>query len=312
VGAKTCEKQSSLIFMRKQIPKVHGHRGARGRRPENTLESVQFSIDCGVDGIEVDLCVSADDVVVLHHDLALSPSIAIDQNGHRLSAPIPIRSMTYSEIEDYDVGQLDKNGIYGQKFMEQTACPGARIPSLRGFIEYVLQYGSDDLIFNLELKGNPYKPQLLPQVDAYVRAVISEIERHQITSRTFVQSFDWHLVQLVSEALPALTTGVLTDMQPDGNPRIPLPGTPSKWTNLMSLDEYGGSVPRMVAASNAKVWSSNYRDLSQNLFNEAKELDLDVYVWTVNEVVDMEAMIAMGVDVITTDYPERLIALMRR
>jgi glycerophosphoryl diester phosphodiesterase len=34
-------------------------------------------------------------------------------------------------------------------------------------------------------------------------------------------------------------------------------------------------------------------------------------VWTVNEEADMQRMIALGVDTIITDYPDRLVALER-
>ncbi|MDA8014874.1 MAG: glycerophosphodiester phosphodiesterase, partial [Gammaproteobacteria bacterium] len=48
---------------------IHGHRGARGRRPENTLAALAYALENGADGVEVDVCVTADDRVVLHHDL---------------------------------------------------------------------------------------------------------------------------------------------------------------------------------------------------------------------------------------------------
>lgn len=56
--------------------KIIGHRGARGLAPENTLESVQAALDAHADGIEVDVRVTSDGVVVLSHD----PYI-IDVNG---------------------------------------------------------------------------------------------------------------------------------------------------------------------------------------------------------------------------------------
>jgi len=295
--------------MKNSLPKIHGHRGARGRRPENTLNAVKFAIDSGADGVEVDLCVTADNIVVLHHDLALSPSIAIDIDGNRITTSCAIRTQPYTELLHYDVGQLDKNSAYGQKFPQQLACPGTSVPTLEMFIQYVLDHGSAGTVFNLELKGSPDRAELLPEPINYVKLVADQIKRHGIASRTFIQSFDWALVRLMREELPEITTGVLTDMQPNGDPRIPLPGVISEWTDNMILDTFNGSVPRMVAASSADVWSSNFRDLTPELVTEAKNLGLDVYVWTVNDCADMEAMIAMGVDVITTDYPDRLLSL---
>ena len=47
---------------------AHGHRGARGVRPENTLEAFAYAIDAGADAVELDLAVTRDDVLVVSHD----------------------------------------------------------------------------------------------------------------------------------------------------------------------------------------------------------------------------------------------------
>lgn len=47
---------------------VHGHRGARAVRPENTIAGFEYAIGVGVDAIELDVQVSGDDVVVVSHD----------------------------------------------------------------------------------------------------------------------------------------------------------------------------------------------------------------------------------------------------
>jgi glycerophosphoryl diester phosphodiesterase len=47
---------------------VHGHRGARAVRPENTIEAFRYAIGVGVDAIEMDVVVTRNDVVVVAHD----------------------------------------------------------------------------------------------------------------------------------------------------------------------------------------------------------------------------------------------------
>jgi glycerophosphoryl diester phosphodiesterase len=47
---------------------VHGHRGARARRPENTLSAFQYAIRCGADAIEMDLVLTGDGQIVVSHD----------------------------------------------------------------------------------------------------------------------------------------------------------------------------------------------------------------------------------------------------
>ncbi len=52
-----------------RTPQVFGHRGSRGTHPENTLAAFQHAIDAGADGVELDVTVSRDDVLVVTHDL---------------------------------------------------------------------------------------------------------------------------------------------------------------------------------------------------------------------------------------------------
>ena len=56
--------------------RLHGHRGARGLFPENTLEGFRRTIALGVRWIELDVGVLKDGTVVVHHDIALNPDIA--------------------------------------------------------------------------------------------------------------------------------------------------------------------------------------------------------------------------------------------
>lgn len=50
---------------------LYGHRGARGEKPENTLEGFFHAQALGLTGVETDMALTADLVPVLHHDPAL-------------------------------------------------------------------------------------------------------------------------------------------------------------------------------------------------------------------------------------------------
>lgn len=69
--------------------KIIGHRGARGLAPENTIASFKKAIEHGVDGIEFDLHVTKDGIVIVHHDAELT-----DPNGDRHV----IADCTYAEL----------------------------------------------------------------------------------------------------------------------------------------------------------------------------------------------------------------------
>ena len=52
---------------------VHGHRGARALRPENTIPAFDYAIGAGVDVLELDMAVTRDNVIVVSHDPVLRP-----------------------------------------------------------------------------------------------------------------------------------------------------------------------------------------------------------------------------------------------
>lgn len=295
--------------MTQSLPALHGHRGARGRRPENTLEAIGFAITCGADGAEVDLCVTADNTVVIHHDLALSPLLTRDARGNWIDHAIPVRQQTQQQLQRYNVGQIRPDTAYQRRFSEQIPLGFAGIPTLEAMIEYILDTAGGDFVFNLELKSDPTRPELTPAPERYVSLVLDLIHRYRIGQRTFLQSFDWRLIRMVHQRDGELLTGLLTDIQGDTEPVVPDQNGDATWTDGFTLDQFDDSIPAMVKAAGSAVWSSNYRDLTEQLVRQAHQLGLEVYVWTVNETVDMQRMIDWEVDAITTDYPDRLAAL---
>lgn len=74
---------------------VIGHRGAAGHAPENTLASVRHAIACGVDAVEIDVCLLEDALIVLHDD-----TLDRTTNGHG-----PYKDMRLADLRALDAGQ---------------------------------------------------------------------------------------------------------------------------------------------------------------------------------------------------------------
>ena len=51
-----------------KLPKIIGHRGAKGLAPENTLSSLIAAQSSGLSFVEIDVKISNDNVPVLLHD----------------------------------------------------------------------------------------------------------------------------------------------------------------------------------------------------------------------------------------------------
>lgn len=296
--------------MQQPIPAIHGHRGARGHRPENTLAGADFAIRAGCDAIEVDLQRLGDGNVVLYHDPVVTSRLASHTCHGRNFAPLPLADVGLQELGVFDVGKAHPESDVLSRFPDQQPVSGARIPSLDDFMSFMADHAPANVIVNLELKSEgKASGDWIPQ---YVGRVLDSVNRFGFIERVFLQSFDWRLATEARLQAPELLTGMLTDMQVNGTPRIPMAGKPVHWTGGLDLADFGDSIPQMIIAAGGRVWSSNHLDLTKNQVREAQALGLLVYSWTVNEPAHMKRIIAMGVDAIITDYPDRLASMLNR
>ncbi|HET7884217.1 MAG TPA: glycerophosphodiester phosphodiesterase [Acetobacteraceae bacterium] len=271
---------------------LHGHRGARGLFPENTLEGFAGALAIGVDVLELDVALTADDVVVVTHDPRLNPDITRTSDGVWLCAPGPaIRTMTAAALARYDVGRVRPGSAYAFTYPEQVPHDGARIPTLR----QVLKLG-DQVDFNVELKSFPWQPGLAADAAAMADAVVALARNAGALDRLIVQSFDWRGPRQARRSHPELQVAWLTS-------RALLAGARTWWDGPHPTD-FGGSVARAVAAEGGPTWGPDYLDLSEATVAEAHELGLRVVPWTVNRPDDMRRLISWGVDGLITDRPD--------
>lgn len=291
---------------------LQGHRGARGLRPENTLAGFTWALELGVRTLELDCAVTRDGVVVVSHDSSLSPEITRDSSGKFLEeAGPPLYTLTFAELQQYDVGRLRPDSDYAARFPEQQPVDGQRIPRLADVYALVRDSGNRDVRFNIETKLDPLQPELTAPPEPFVKALLGVIRDSGMESRTTVQSFDWRTLALVRQLAPDLTTVALTDQQPDEDTmEVGKPGA-SPWLGGLDVDDYGGSVPKAVKAIGARVWAPHALDLDERLVAEAHALGLAVIPWTVNDPKDMERVLAVGVDGLISDRPDLLRSLLQ-
>ncbi len=133
---------------------LQGHRGARGLAPENTLAAFETALAIGVTTLELDLAMTKDDVLVVSHDRRLNPDHTRGPDKKFLDKDGPaIRSLTLTELQQYDVGALKPGSNYAKSFPEQKPVDGARIPRLTEVFDLVKRLGADHVRFNIERRS---------------------------------------------------------------------------------------------------------------------------------------------------------------
>jgi len=261
---------------------LQGHRGARGLLPENTLPAFERAIALGVTTLELDVGVTRDGVVVIHHDRALNPDLARGPDGQWVRAPAPtIHSLTFAELQRYDVGRIRPGSEYFSRFKDQKPIDGTRIPRLEDLLKK-----DSKVRFNIETKIFPEAPQETLAAEPFARAVIAEVRKAGVEGRTTIQSFDFRTLKVVEREAPEIATAYLTSKRyPD---------------------------PALVAEAGARIWSPDFSVLNEETVKKAKILGLRIIPWTVNEPGDIARMLALQVDGIISDYPDRVAVELKR
>jgi glycerophosphoryl diester phosphodiesterase len=282
-----------------------GHRGARGVLPENTLPGFCHAIAVGVDSLELDIAMTRDRQLVITHDPALNPDL-VRRDGVWITEPIPIRDLTTAKLRVYDVGRLRPGSDTAARFLDQRPVDGTPIPSLTDLFALVEVRAKPSLILDIEIKTSPLDREITFPPEDITKALVAEIDRAGLRARTRIRSFDWRALARAAAIAPDIPRAALTSErlafdtvwrgQPDHSP----------WLAGRYIDNTPGAVPRAVHHLGADVWAPDFRDLTPEALAEAHALDLKVIVWTVNAEGDIARMLSLGVDGLTTDFPDRL------
>jgi glycerophosphoryl diester phosphodiesterase len=253
--------------------RVHGHRGARALRPENTIPAFEYAIEAGADVLEMDVAITKDNVLVISHDPHINPEIC--QGPH---PGVALRQLTLSELREYDCGVLTN-----PRFPKQQAVPGTRIPTL----DEVLRLSAHaNIQFNIEIKSFPDHPELTPPPGIFAAMLLDVVHKHNLEPRSIVQSFDFRILRETERLAPEIRRSALWE------------GAARPFVDIANDALAGIVAPDFVLVTPEQV-------------KAAHAAKLEVIPWTANTPEDWRKLIDAGVDAIITDDPAALIAYLK-
>jgi glycerophosphoryl diester phosphodiesterase len=253
---------------------VHGHRGARAMRPENTLPAFQYAIEAGVDALELDMAVTRDQTIVVSHDPLLRPPVCVGPQPDAV-----IHQLSLAEIRQWDCG-----GTRNLAFPDQRLTPGTRMPALDEVLALASR-GSFD--FNIETKSFPEHPELTPPPDEFARLVLEAVRKRGLEKRVIVQSFDFRTLRAMKVLAPEIRRSALYE------------GAPRDFVAIAREAEAG-----IVSPEKSLVTPEQVR--------AAHKAGLLVIPWTADTAGEWDRLVAAGVDAIVTDDPAALLAYLRQ
>lgn len=255
-----------------------GHRGASGLAPEHTFAAYDLALKKGADYIEQDVQLTSDGVLVSLHDTTLDRTA----RGPAENCTGAIRSKTLAQVKTCDMG------IWFNQAFPQLARPeyvGQRIPTLEEVFRRYRLRSNLPTNFYIETKD----PQLsLGMEEELLRLMGLYGLLNPAADRwhVLIQSFAPESLQKIHALNPTLP---LIQLSPVGTGVEP------------TLD---------VVATYAVGIGPSSGGVTAALVNAAHQRCLDVHPYTVNDPGQMANLVALGVDGMFTNFPDRLDAVL--
>lgn len=243
---------------------VIAHRGASAEEPEHTLAAYLAAVEQGADGVECDVRLTKDGVLVCHHDRRIDRT----STGRGV-----VSAMRFDELKrhDFDQGEVPL-GL--PKEPERT-----NLLTLRTLLTTLLD-ASSTVRFSIETKHpNRYGRDLERELLAMLREFDLLVD-DPAQSRVRLMSFSRYAARWMAREAPAHDTVYLMDpvrrRWRDGS--LPT-GVRIAGPSIETLKNHPGYVAKVHARGGA------------------------VHVWTVDEDADIELCVRLGVDAIISNRP---------
>jgi len=179
-------------------PEVIAHRGGALLWPENTIHAFEQAVGAGVEYLEFDLQLTADNELLVTHDHNINPAFCSAPEGEGLS-PRPVRVLTLEQARRFDCGSRSRD-IYpdaekraaGMPALEEVFRAFSGNPHIKYFIETKLPADG--------APGEPIDPTL------YAAKLDQLVRKYGLEDRVVLQSFDWRTLVAMRELNPHVRT----------------------------------------------------------------------------------------------------------
>lgn len=267
--------------MERQEIFVQGHRGFRGKYPENSLIACEKAIALGVDALEIDVVVSKDHYLIVSHEPYMDHAMCLKPDGSGIDqneeAALNLFKMNASEIAQYSFGTLPYS-----KFPNQEKVKSHKL-SLLDFCAHLEKKIGDDLFpqLTIELKSGGEKSDWFPPTKAYAKLVLSQLAKLNEEWPIAIQSFDLELLKELDKQgceLPLIALNEKNDVLID---------------DICEKLEF---IPDGYGAF--------YEIINGELVEDCITLGVELSAWTVNTKEDIEKLFKLGVRNFISDFPD--------
>ncbi len=261
------------------------HRGARSLAPENTLPAIIKAWEVGADAVEVDVAVSRDGKLFIHHDATLLRTTNV-RSLFPNRAEDNYTTFTLDELRTLDAGtwyiEGDPHGQIAKKRISQNelqAFRGVPLPTLEEVLLFVQE---KEWHVNIEIKQVPTPMETFPIEHRILKLIKSLGISANFLS---ISSFSHDYLLSIKKTYPEFEVQALIG---DEGERV------LNWGEF-GFDTYNANVDLI--------------DIAQIV--RARENGSAVNLFTVNTPEQMRHFIKAGVQGLFTDYPQILTEILK-
>jgi glycerophosphoryl diester phosphodiesterase len=271
--------------------------------PANTLEGARRCLAAPVDGVEIDVQLTADRAVVAHHDYWLSPNSTRLAGKWIAERSAPIKALTLAQARRYDVGRLRPGSDQARRYPDLEGMDGVAIPTLPELLEALTEAEGPRRLIYIEVKTDPSNPEASPAADLITEAAIAAVESADWVSHAKIIAFDWSVLRLAKARAPDLATAHLTIPPSLMGSVKRVENGDSPWADGCDPRHFADSDLAAIAAHGGMEWSPYFTEVTPERVEQAAALGLRVGPWGLSSSADIQRMIVLGVFSTTVSGP---------
>lgn len=263
---------------------IVAHRGASVDAPENTLAAVELAWQLHADAVEIDVQLTRDGKLAVIHDAMLSRTAGIDRD---------VNDVDMSELRSIDVGSW-----------KDECWRGESVPELQNVLATI---PNGRRLF-VELKGG--------EVEATYPAIVSALKRDLAATDSAPESvvlisFYPALLRTAKLALAEFEALLVVQQEPVQDPSV----LATKQASDDTTTQWEPSISRIIEVAVSSGFNgvdlSNTAAVTPEAISQVRQAKLASCIWTVNSVEDARRLVTAGVDSLTTDDPQTLLAALK-
>ncbi|NJP39086.1 glycerophosphodiester phosphodiesterase family protein [Alkalicoccus luteus] len=265
---------------------VIAHRGASGHAPEQTMPALEKAIEMDADWLELDIQMTADDVLVAFHD---------DEIDRTTDGEGEIGDYTLEELKELDAGSW-----FNEEYPDRAdeSFEGVEILTLEEIFE---EFGEDENYY-METKST----YLNEDMEEPMVELIEEFGFDE-AGNVMIQSFHQDSLQTVHELNDSIPLVQLLWWEVDEET-----GEMEEWLDItpapddMTEEDFADIAEYAVGIGPHLEYYDGTEVIDETFVQTARDEGFDVHVYTINEEEDMHRLLDWGVTGLFTDFPDRM------